>query len=166
MYHPALAPVSAAEQCERRVLHQILQGQQVELDVLNKALDLSSRPQLAAIHLMQDSFSKHLGGLQRTKDGNVGQLGKTRLMVAAELGQAEVVDALLQHSPDNLELLNATSTISGYTALMYAAIGDHSQIASTLLRAGASAAIRNKDGVNVLDVAKWWGSTRVAALFS
>lgn len=106
--------------------------------------------------VVKASYDGDLGLVARILDANPSLLDKwdyrrrsyTPLMAAAEENCLHIVEHLVERGAN----LNLTSG-SGWSALCYAADRGHHEVTSLLLRAGASATIRGKDGRNALILA-------------
>ena len=81
--------------------------------------------------------------------GAVANIGKTALMRAAEAGDAESVQRLIDAGAN----VNATD-MSGRTALMWAALGGHAGVVRLLLYAGADAYASHKNGITAFMLAQ------------
>lgn len=92
----------------------------------------------------------------RVESGAVANIGKTALMRAAEAGDAESVQRLIDAGAN----VNATD-MSGRTALMWAALGGHAGVVRLLLYAGADAHASHKNGVTAFMLAQARGHTNV-----
>lgn len=86
--------------------------------------------------------------------------GTTALMAAAGTGKAALVQRLIALDTKNI---NAASP-SGWTALMYAALGGHLDAAQALLGAGALPDAANADGARALMLAAWQGHEGIVRL--
>ena len=91
--------------------------------------------------------------------GAVANIGKTALMRAAEAGDAESVQRLIDAGAN----VNATD-MSGRTALMWAALGGHAGVVRLLLYAGADAHASHKNGVTAFMLAQARGHTNVETI--
>jgi len=87
----------------------------------------------------------------------------TGLMMAARWGFTDIVAALLDAGAE----VDMISTLgAGRTALMYAAIRGHDEIATLLLAAEADPSIEDGQGFTAAELAKRWGRPHMARLIS
>jgi ankyrin repeat protein len=85
--------------------------------------------------------------------------GDTLLMLAAQAGQAEVVQQLLAAGGQDLNAQNEL----GDTALILASRAGAGEVVDQLLMAGAKRALRNRDGQAAADAATARGFDRIAS---
>lgn len=94
--------------------------------------------------------------------GIVHEDGDTPLIWAVMMEKFDVVKALVERDPLSL---NARSK-NGNTALMWATELGLEEIASYLMKKGASQRFKNHEGKNALKIAKSMGSTRFVSILS
>lgn len=75
--------------------------------------------------------------------------GATALIMAAQKGRAEVVEALINGDAD----VNAKTSPEGYTALILASQNGYSKVVQALLSAGADVNAKRYDGATALKMA-------------
>ena len=108
-------------------------------------------PRSADLHGRIGEFESAFGSRRGKGEGSgaVANIGKTALMRAAEAGDAESVQRLIDAGAN----VNATD-MSGRTALMWAALGGHAGVVRLLLYAGADAYASHKNGVTAFMLAQ------------
>ena len=80
-----------------------------------------------------------------------GRKGRgTPLIYAAAANKVEVVEYLLKNGAD----INSTTPYQNETALIWAVAAGHEKIVQLLLENGADKKITNREGENVIDIAK------------
>ena len=104
----------------------------------------------------ESAFGERRGKGKGEHPGAVANIGKTALMRAAEAGDADSVQRLIDAGAN----VNATD-MSGRTALMWAALGGHVGAVRLLLYAGADAHASHKNGVTAFMLAQARGHTNV-----
>jgi hypothetical protein len=81
------------------------------------------------------------------------EAGHTALLVAAELGHTEIVDALLDFGANANFVSHACGLEKGLTPLLIAAARDHVDTVKRLLEGGAKAELKLEDGRSAQDLA-------------
>lgn len=111
--------------------------------------------------------------LERHADPNVkSDAGLTPLIEAAKNGRLDIVKPLIAHNAavdarEGDDILPGTLDTSGaaaMTALMFAAVGGHSDVVRALLDAGADVSIRNNNGQTALEEAEKSGHGDIVSL--
>jgi hypothetical protein len=77
------------------------------------------------------------------------QDGKTVLMLAAEMGQTDIVKAMILRGAN----VNAKSTVSGWTALFFAIWHGYAETVQALIDGGADVNIKDEDEASALEIA-------------
>lgn len=116
--------------------------------------------------LMIAAAEKHLDAvvalLEAKADPNLrNSYGRTAIMYAASYGQEAIVEKLLAAGADPNVV---PKDPSGWTALIAAAARGHPRTVEILLRGGADPAIRAKDGMTALDLARSQGHVEVVKI--
>lgn len=88
----------------------------------------------------------------------------TMLMAASFGGLAPLVERILPHSAIDAAVIATHAEQGGYTALMYASMQGHAQVAWALLQAGADRAVCATSGSTALTLARNGGHEAVCEL--
>ena len=99
---------------------------------------------------------------QKANANKPGRDGKTALILAASLGETELVRTLLQAGAE----VNLRNAKDGTTALMWAANTGAMATVRLLLEAGARADLKAHDGWSAVEAARSAGHEDIAALLA
>lgn len=123
--------------------------------IKSPALDLNARAQNGDSALMIAAYKGNMAAVQTllAKGADLQQSGWNALHYAAAAGHTEIARLLLQRAP---ELLDSTSP-SGMTPTMMAAMEGHIYIVKLLLDAGADPGLASQAGMTARDFAEQYG---------
>ena len=120
-----------------------------------------TRTLITALTLAASIATSALAATDSTRVDSVDANGNTPLMVAAALGQTDVVATLIDDKAD----VNARGRI-GNTALIYAVQEGHTDIVQILIEAGARVNVQNEYGNNPRDLAIGYGKRDIVEILS